>query len=397
MHCKHRVLLILILMLTSSFAFADKYEPKVDNFIFLYDMTSSMDENYQKSTNKKAALALEAMQNINQDILDLGFTCGIYAVAPEFTRYQGMAAYDTNSFEFALAQLPLPARHLGPQTSLAEGLAQLDPVLSSLSGPTALIIFSDGGENKGGAPAAVLEELYQTYDLCFHFVSYAQEDEETDVIASMQALRTCSQTITGNAVQDDQARKEFARKIFYRIVKDSDGDGVIDSKDLCPDTPAGVEVDEHGCPLDSDGDGVPDYLDKCPDTPMDLVVDEFGCPIAKRITLDIKFDFDKAEIKPKYRSELKKIADVLNQHPEIHVVVEGHTDSIGSEEYNDNLSKRRASGVALYLEKNLGISSDRFSIVGYGETKPAAANTTPTGRQKNRRVEGVFPEIFQKK
>ena len=393
----HTINIFIMLMFIGSTTFAQKYEPKVDNFIFLYDMTSSMDENYQKNTKKKAALAREAMQNINQDILELGFTSGLYEVVPDFKSYQGMFAYDTNTFEFAIAQLPLPARHLGPQTSLAEGLGQLAPILKTLSGSTALIVFSDGGENKGGAPATVLEELYGEYDICFHFVSYAQEDEESDVISSMQALHECSQAITGDAVLDDQARKDFVQKIFYRIVKDSDGDGVIDAKDLCPDTPAGVEVDEYGCPVDSDGDGVPDYLDKCPDTPMDLVVDEFGCPIAKRITLDIKFDFDKAEIKPEYRSELKKIADILNQHPEIHVVVEGHTDSIGSEKYNDNLSKRRASRVALYLEKDLGISPDRFSIIGYGETKPTAGNTTQIGRQKNRRVEGVFPEIFQKK
>ena len=61
--------------------------------------------------------------------------------------------------------------------------------------------------------------------------------------------------------------------------KDSDGDGVPDDKDMCPNTPLGVEVDEFGCPVDSDHDGVPDYLDKCPDTPIGVKVDSDGCPI----------------------------------------------------------------------------------------------------------------------
>ncbi len=61
--------------------------------------------------------------------------------------------------------------------------------------------------------------------------------------------------------------------------KDSDGDGVPDSRDMCPDTPLGVQVDEFGCPIDTDGDGVPDYLDKCPNTPRNVAVDRNGCPI----------------------------------------------------------------------------------------------------------------------
>lgn len=66
--------------------------------------------------------------------------------------------------------------------------------------------------------------------------------------------------------------------LFFRKV-DSDGDGVEDSKDLCPNTPPGVKVDQFGCPVDADGDGVPDYLDKCPDTPKGVRVDKNGCPL----------------------------------------------------------------------------------------------------------------------
>lgn len=73
----------------------------------------------------------------------------------------------------------------------------------------------------------------------------------------------------------------FGMGISYSFIgeKDSDGDGVLDSRDLCPDTPLGVKVDEFGCPIDSDGDGVPDYLDLCPNTPYGVKVDEDGCPL----------------------------------------------------------------------------------------------------------------------
>ena len=66
---------------------------------------------------------------------------------------------------------------------------------------------------------------------------------------------------------------------YFNRLKDSDGDGVPDSRDMCPNTPLGVKVDEFGCPLDSDGDGVPDYLDKCPNTPTGVKVDTDGCPL----------------------------------------------------------------------------------------------------------------------
>ena len=66
---------------------------------------------------------------------------------------------------------------------------------------------------------------------------------------------------------------------FFGRDKDSDGDGVIDANDMCPNTPAGVKVDQFGCPIDTDNDGVPDYLDKCPGTPVGVLVDKNGCPL----------------------------------------------------------------------------------------------------------------------
>lgn len=391
-------LLFFSLCLTlNATATAQSQRPRIDTFLFLYDATSSMDEKYQKGRLKKAALAIEAMKDINKDIPHFDYQSGLFVVTPSFDLYQNILPYDSASFEFAIDQLPLPSRHIGPQTPLAEGLTQLDQILNQLSGSTAVILFSDSGANKGDSPVKVLQDLYKKYDVCVHFVSYAQQEEEKEIIRKMRQLSDCSEFIMGEAVQDDQARAEFVRNIFYRTLKDSDGDGVPDSRDLCPDTPPGVEVDEDGCPVDSDGDGVPDYLDNCPDTPHDLVVDQFGCPVPKRISLDIKFDFDRAVIKPKYHDELKKVADFMKQHPGINGIIEGHTDSRGMDAYNQELSKRRAASVEAYLVRNLNISADRLSAVGYGESRPIATNDTAAGRQKNRRVEGVFPKVFQKR
>jgi len=172
---------------------------------------------------------------------------------------------------------------------------------------------------------------------------------------------------------------------------DSDGDGVPDYMDKCPDTPKGVKVDERGCPLDSDGDGVPDYMDKCPDTPKGTKVDEKGCPLVGEKLLiihGINFEFDSAKISKNSESILNRAVATLRENPTIEVRIEGHTDSIGSEGYNLKLSQRRANAVRDYLVSK-GIASERLEAAGKGEAFPIVSNKTREGRSQNRRVEFV--------
>lgn len=181
---------------------------------------------------------------------------------------------------------------------------------------------------------------------------------------------------------------------------DSDGDGVYDDKDECPGTPVGVPVDSVGCPKDSDKDGVPDYLDKCPDTPQTLKVDEKGCPVplTEKVSIDLKveFDTDKADIKSIYHDDIQKVADFLKGYPNTHAVIEGHTDSVGSEKYNTRLSQRRAESVKGYIVTNYGIDPSRLEARGFGELTPIADNKTKEGRQKNRRVVAVISATVTK-
>ena len=146
-------------------------------------------------------------------------------------------------------------------------------------------------------------------------------------------------------------------------------------------------------PKDSDNDGVIDANDKCPATPTTFAVDADGCPIeiVKPVSVPVRilFEFDKSNIQPQYQDEVKKVADFMDQFPTSTVVVEGHTDSKGSDEYNMALSERRAASVAGSLESNYNINSQRLSTVGYGETQPVATNETEAGRQLNRRVVAV--------
>lgn len=163
---------------------------------------------------------------------------------------------------------------------------------------------------------------------------------------------------------------------------DSDGDGVPNYLDQCPNTPEGVKVDTKGCPADSDEDGVPDYLDQCPRTPKGATVNEVGCWVCK----GVEFDFNKWNIKPEYYPNLDEAVDCMRQHSHIRVEIQGHTDNVGTKEHNQILSESRANVVMRYfIEK--GIAKERLSAVGYGLSKPIASNETKEGRAKNRRVQ----------
>jgi OOP family OmpA-OmpF porin len=196
---------------------------------------------------------------------------------------------------------------------------------------------------------------------------------------------------------------------------DSDSDGVPDYLDKCPGTPAGVKVGADGCPLDLDADGVPDYLDKCPETPKGMAVDKDGCPLAAmmqsskamsavetqivekgRVTLNVEFDFDKAVIKKKFHGEIGNLAAVMKKYPDLKITIEGHTDNVGGQTYNEKLSQRRADAVKKYLVEKFGIEASRLTTKGYGPIRPIGSNATKEGRQKNRRVEAAAEYIIKK-
>lgn len=141
---------------------------------------------------------------------------------------------------------------------------------------------------------------------------------------------------------------------------DSDGDGVVDSRDRCPNTPAGTRVDADGCEL-----------------PVVQVAS---------IKLMVNFAFDSTVVQEQYFADLGELAEFLNRFQDLDVDVEGHTDSVGPDDYNQGLSQRRAQAVVDLLVNEYGIAPSRLQAKGYGESRPVASNDTEDGRALNRRV-----------
>lgn len=174
-------------------------------------------------------------------------------------------------------------------------------------------------------------------------------------------------------------------------VPDTDGDGINDELDKCPNV-AGLAKYE-GCPVpDSDGDGINDDNDKCPK--LAGVAAYNGCPIINNELIkivqyaarNILFETKKDILLAGSKTKLNDVVKVLQENPILKLIIEGHTDNVGSEENNQMLSEKRAIAVKAYLTSK-GISENRLQPVGYGESKPLYDNDSQEGRNLNRRVE----------
>ncbi len=168
---------------------------------------------------------------------------------------------------------------------------------------------------------------------------------------------------------------------------DNDADGVKDSVDSCPNTPAGTKVDAKGCELDSDNDGVVDSRDSCLDSKADARVDSKGCELADVLVLKgVNFETSSAKLTDDSLDVLNDMAATLTKYSTMVVEVSGHTDNTGAAKLNRRLSQQRADSVVAYLTAK-GVKADNLKAKGYGSDKPVADNAIATGRSANRRVE----------
>ncbi|MHC8335416.1 OmpA family protein [Pseudomonas sp. LB3P25] len=161
--------------------------------------------------------------------------------------------------------------------------------------------------------------------------------------------------------------------ICYAQDGDEDDDGVFDRRDRCPDTPANTPVEHHGCPLPQ----YPASVNPEPAQSEVITLNDAG---------DVLFAYNQADLTPAAKSQLDSLMPKLQSADVVSIKVIGHTDSEGTDAYNQALSERRASSVAAYLLSQ-GLAPNKLTSEGKGESQPVADNETEEGRAKNRRVE----------
>lgn len=227
------------------------------------------------------------------------------------------------------------------------------------------------------------------------------KDKEVDDIKEKLAIEEVLKDSDGDGVIDkfDQDPNTPKGALVYGNGKaiDTDKDGVIDFYDKCPLLPG---TKEDGCPLikDSDGDNVPDNKDLCPDEKGDMY--NQGCPVIETIiekvstriinlAKNIFFDYGKHSLRESSKKELDKIAVIMLENPDLKFEIGGHTDRGGTKEYNLILSQKRADEVMKYLVSR-GVPQENLKAVGYGFSKPKYNNFSSEEKRLNRRVEIVL-------
>lgn len=261
------------------------------------------------------------------------------------------------------------------------------------------VVFKFGGKDTDG------DGVYDKNDACPEVAGLPEfngcPDSDGDGIedakdacpneAGLEEFMGCPDT-DGDGVpdKDDECPKTPGKKEL-KGCPDADGDGIADKDDKCPNEAGPLAND--GCPWpDTDGDGVLDKDDKCPE--IAGVPENYGCPIVTEkvqkqlndYAKTILFDTGKSSIKAQSEEVLSNIIAILKEYPAAKFTIEGHTDSVGSEKLNLELSETRALSVKDYLTTH-GIDEFRLSAKGYGEAKPIDTNKTSAGRANNRRVE----------
>ena len=316
------------------------YEKTVDNFIVLYDSSSSMAGKYAETTMSAIEAERKVLTEANNTLPNLDWNAGLYVFTPgkqikkgekSFTTVLPMGPYNKDTFAKGIAALPGTPE--GP-TLLQSGLTEVDNIIGKLQGKTAVFIFTDGTYSADNRyelkPLALAKTLVRKYDTCIYAVSSATGPTENSLLKSMGDLNECSMVIPFDKLLGHPG---YTTGVLYKVI-----DEVVE------------------------------------------VAAEDG----------VFFDFDKADIKPEYHAKLQNLGKMMEEDTKSRLVLAGYTDGKGSEGYNLELSKKRSEAVRDYLLANFKIDKDRISLNWYGKADPIASNQTPEGRAANRRVVGIL-------
>lgn len=399
------------------------FRPKVDDFVVILDASQSMSKGYKYEGHTKFSYEKTLIRRMNATIPAMKMNAAVRSFGhgsclPDKKTFllSKRQPYAKAALEKALQDVPCT----GGTSPLACAIKGAGEDLKGAPGPMALLVFSDGldMDNRPVTAAKALADAFGDR-LCVYTVHIGQEPEGAQLLEKVASAAACGMAVGADDIASGPGMADFVKTVFIAgtapkapRIGDSDGDGVLDNMDQCPDTPRGMAVDRRGCPLDSDGDGVYDLHDRCPDTPRGVKVDAGGCPFdtdkdgiydymdacpktpagakvnAKGcwVIKNIHFDTGKATIKSAAYPALDEVLAVFRANPGLKAQIQGHTDNVGSAAMNQALSERRAKAVFEYLVER-GIDPGRLSFAGYGYSQPIASNDTAEGRAMNRRVQ----------
>ena len=301
-----------------------------DNAILFLDTSSSTNDKYADTGKPIIQVMKTELKNRIAGFPDLGHQVGIYT----YTGWkEDLPVQPFNRDKITAALDAIPDKGGGP-TPLKNGLKRLDKILEPLHGRTAVFVFWDG-EYTGEDPIAVAQTIAKKHDACFYVISSAKPKREAEMVHNVPTLNNCSRVIP---LADFFNHPEYTSGTLFD-----------------------VKVTEH-------------------------VVTSTTTKLAGLKADHMNFTFDGTELAAKDKAELDKVVDFMKTNPKSYAVIAGYTDDVGTRDYNEGLSKKRAEMVANYVQGK-GIDHTHVITLWYGLTNPIVPNDSPENRAKNRRVE----------
>ena len=302
-----------------------------DNAIFMLDTSTSMDEEFRDTGKSKLQLVNDEFIKRAAYFPEIGHQFGIYS----YTRWKEIYPMQTFTRASAGEALKtLPSKGDGP-TPIKDGLQEVEKILPTLSGKTAIFVFSDG-EYTGANPVKLARKIATENNVCFYVISTAEASQNNAMAETVASLNACSRVIP-------------FEYFLYR-----------------PEYTSGALFDVLA---------------------TETIVTTMETRVAGVETQSINFAFGKTELSDSDKAELDEIGEYMTANPDSYGVIAGYTDSTGPEEFNIALSRDRAQMVADYMYDTHDVGPDRLVLQWYGPNNPMASNDTAAGRAVNRRVE----------
>lgn len=323
-----------------------------DNVVILFDSSGSMGETFDDSGATKLDAATKILKQRASLLPDTypDLNVGLYLYTPPAKAVPGMPAFEFYKMQpfskaaFINAADQLPREASGP-TLMVNAFRKLGTILDGLSGRTVVFLFTDGTNSDEGAtesPLTLAKKMAAIHNVSFQIVSTT--DDETK-IKLMEAVASINGSSKVHPFEELLERPEVFTGAVFAIEES--------------------------------------YVTSF-ETQEKIVGFKLGM---------IHFDFDKAELEAEYAGELDTVGEILKTNPKTYIVLAGHTDNVGTDEYNIALSHERVEAVAAYLAERFKIDSSRIETFGYGSASPVASNDTAEGREKNRRVVGFIAGV----
>ena len=353
-----------------------EYKQKAHTFYALLDTHSSTNPIYDKANvfESKFTVQKQILNRVNKTIpqklqLDSGlrtFGNGKCVDRKGSTLLQSVMPHARYTYQRNIDKATCASGRSFASSPLSLALSRASSDLNEVQGDIALLIVSDGYDISDRAFSAVNKLKNKFSDrLCVYSIWVGNKEEKMGqrFLQKLSNAAGCGESVAFYDILDSKPMGLFVENMLFEKTSIS---------------PLTIE----SSPLDTDNDGILDDDDLCPmNTPEGAPINQYGC----WEIMDLEFDYNKADIRDGHLDSLDSSIEILRNIPEINIQIEGHTDSYGSEEYNQELSIRRADTVREYLIQN-GIDAERLTAIGMGESSPISTNKTDEGRQLNRRV-----------